>query len=98
MKVQQVNKANALKQSVKRLLANIDTSQFKKGYVHHNAFFEILELNGIRLKEKDKLQLFKLHRETKPISIEKDSHGLINFKQALSNIFIDQESMFPFQA
>lgn len=94
--MQQVNKANMLKQNVKRLLANIDTSQFKKGYVHHNAFFEILELNGIRLRDKDKLALFKLHRETKPMSVEKDAHGLINFKQALSTIWIDQESMFPF--
>lgn len=69
----------------------------KKGLLHNHAFFEILELNGIRLRAKDKLELFKLHRESKPLTIDKDENGLINFKKALSSIFIDMESEFPFQ-
>jgi hypothetical protein len=53
LRVQLVQKANQLKKNVKKLLNKIDTSHSKKGFVHNNAFFEIMELNGIRLRKKD---------------------------------------------
>ena len=90
MKLERVKHANELKLKVKKLLTKIDGS----GIILAKLFFDILELHEITICERDKRHLIRNFGCNKTALNGCDSlSDQIRFKESLSLIYIDLESL-----